>query len=319
MVRELVLNHASVAASDLETAITWFKQLAIGIASLNQLGIGKSELRMGRHLHEIECTDSATMYDVMFSLRKSGSRDEYQFLSRLSSKAPLLKSVSEDVDDKFKRCEVIGLDGRGLSSEDGAPLLYCAIADGIAVGFPSAPVWEQDQINLYFEELSPDGSELSEVTETVDNLTRLQHAEAISERYRTNMRDVSSFRELWERRSEIFPNLIFGPDVDDHLEEVNQGNLQTIVKKLTTIDRDALDWQARDSSIPNWSVHITPESNSVRNNPALIGARSFRSNTGTTEAFEWHARFGNGGRIHLRFDAQTKEVEVGYIGKHLPI
>ncbi len=318
--RELVLNHASVATSDLETATIWLQQLAIGMASLNRLGIGKSELRMGRHLHEIECTDRATMYDVMFSLRKSGARDEYQYLSRLSSKAPLLESVSGDVEDKFTRCEVTGLDARQLSPEDGAPLLYCAIADGIAIGFPSDPVWQHDQIEVYFEELSTDGDELGEVAESIDNLTRPEHADAISERHRANMRtDISSFIDLWERKHTLFPNLVFSPDIEAQLDDVNQDDLSTIVKKLSMIDRDATDWRGSDSAMPKWSGNVTRESNTVRNNPALIGARRFRSSSGPTKVFEWHARFGNSGRIHLRFDAQTKAVEIGYIGKHLPL
>ena len=42
------------------------------------------------------------------------------------------------------------------------------------------------------------------------------------------------------------------------------------------------------------------------------------SSLGTRETFEWHARFGDG-RIHLRFDPQSREVEIGYIGPHLPL
>ena len=47
-------------------------------------------------------------------------------------------------------------------------------------------------------------------------------------------------------------------------------------------------------------------------------ARRFRSQRGQRETFEWHARFGGSGRIHLRFDAVAREVEVGYIGPKLP-
>ena len=316
-VRELVLNHASVATSDLESATIWLKQLAIGMASLNRLGIGKSGLRMSRYPYEIQCTDVISLYDLMFYLRNSGARDEYQYLSRLSSKAPLLESVSADVEDKFTRCEVTGLDGRGLSPEDGAPFLYCAIADGIAVGFPSEPVWEQDQIDVYFEELSPDGDELGEAAESIDNLTRPEHADAISERHRANMRDVSNFGELWARRSEIFPNLLFGPDVKSQLERINPSTLSAITKKLSMLDGDTAKWRTADTAIPEWSCRVRPESNSVRNNPSLIEARRFRSRSGNSEIFEWHADFGYD-RIHLRFDAKRREVEVGYIGPHLP-
>ena len=99
--RELVLNHASVTASDLETATLWLKQLAISLMSLKRRGIGKSELRMAHHLFEIKCTDSATMYDALLTLRNIGARDEYLYLCRMSSKAPLLESVGEGVMDRF--------------------------------------------------------------------------------------------------------------------------------------------------------------------------------------------------------------------------
>ena len=47
--------------------------------------------------------------------------------------------------------------------------------------------------------------------------------------------------------------------------------------------------------------------------------RRFGSNKGEPQLFMHHADYGDDRRIHLRFDAQTKEVEIGYIGKHLPL
>ena len=64
---------------------------------------------------------------------------------------------------------------------------------------------------------------------------------------------------------------------------------------------------------------MTPESSTVMKNHKLREERRFRSQTGAIELFEWHARFGSGGRIHLRFDPASREVEIGYIGNHLPI
>ena len=64
---------------------------------------------------------------------------------------------------------------------------------------------------------------------------------------------------------------------------------------------------------------VTPESTRVMRDPVLREARGFRSHRGTREIFEWHARFGSGGRIHLRFDPDSREVEIGYIGPHLPL
>ena len=57
----------------------------------------------------------------------------------------------------------------------------------------------------------------------------------------------------------------------------------------------------------------------MTNGDTLREARRFRSSRGTRELFEWHARFGGNGRIHLRIDSTTREIEVGYIGHHLPL
>ena len=52
--------------------------------------------------------------------------------------------------------------------------------------------------------------------------------------------------------------------------------------------------------------------------PKLSATRMFRSHDGTLRLFEWHAKFG-GMRIHLVFDADSRTVEIGYIGPHLPL
>ena len=124
--------------------------------------------------------------------------------------------------------------------------------------------------------------------------------------------------KLWENRGIAFPNLVFGPDVQDNLTE-SANLLSTIVGKLKALDASARDWFDRGGSAPRWNTKVTSESRAVMTNPALREARRFRSHLGTREIFEWHARFGDHGRIHLRFDAESREVEIGYIGRHLPL
>ena len=187
----------------------------------------------------------------------------------------------------------------------------CAITDGIAVGFPSNG-WDRDQLTVRFNELSDDDIIL-EASETIDNLTRIAHARSICERHRDVLRQCKNFAELWENRTIAFPHLVFGPDV-----EVNAADLQTVINKLTSLDDTAAKWRDIGGAVPPWMSKVTPESGSVMNNEKLREARRFRSHHGTRELFEWHARFGSGGRIHLRFDPRTFEVEIGYIGKKLP-
>ena len=63
---------------------------------------------------------------------------------------------------------------------------------------------------------------------------------------------------------------------------------------------------------------VRPEGQTVMTTPKLREARRFASLTGRREVFEYHTSFGKGGRIHLRVDAAQRQVEIGYIGGHLP-
>ena len=119
----------------------------------------------------------------------------------------------------------------------------------------------------------------------------------------------------------MFPHLIFGQDVEDHLAELNAGWLPTLVNRLTELDETAAEWVAVGGDAPPWKCKVTPESQSVRDykRGKLLEARTFLAAGGERVLFEWHARFGSGARIHLRFDASAREIEIGYAGVHLPV
>ena len=315
--REMVLNHASIVIGDRQVAVQWLKDVTIGMSELVRAGVVASILRMSRPEYETMCVADWTLFDAYQELRHHGERDAYLFLVKLGSKVPLLDDVGIDVANRFRQCEE-----RELTSPDGEPLVLCAITDWVAVGFPSESSWDSDSVIVSFDELMPDGS-IREASERVDNLTRQTHSLPICERHRERVLDgVRDFRDsaaMWEARGEAFPHLSFGPDVERHLTVLNHGDLGTVVNKLAGLDRSAMKWRISGGPVPTWESHVTNESASVRNTPRLRDARRFRSVDGSFHLYMWHARFGNSGRIHLRFEVQTQIVEIGYIGSHLPI
>ena len=303
--REMVLNHASLNAPDRHTALCWLKDLAIGMIQLQR--IAQSSLRTRLLEHEIWILPNFSLFDAYVALKMSGAREEARFLMRMSTKSPLLNEVKSDVRDRFLGCE-----GRQIPPEDCEPLILCAIANWIAVGFPSNPVWDKDQLAVSFNKLLSDES-LQETSKTIDNLTRCEHARPIFERHRTTLIDRNP-SAVWEQRETMFPNLDFGPDV-----KPPSGILDVALGKLAELDNSVAEWRNVGGAAPRWHCEVTRESKSVRNNATLLNERRFRSRHGSRELFEWHARIGSGFRIHLRFDAETKEVEIGYIGSHLPL
>lgn len=329
--REMVLNHASLSAPDKYTALGWLKDLVVGMTELSQNRVVQSVLRASRDLYSIQCYPYESVWDAYLDLDRQGWWQESLFLMQLADKSPylndveeesLLKDVDQEIKDRFRLCEAVGCEARTLSPEDGKPLVLCAITDGIAVGFPSEPIWKRDQLDVSFNELIEDSTgEISEleVSETIDNLTQTAHAKPILERHRANLRKSSSYKELWSNRVAIFPNLLFSPGVERQLERLDHALLRTIINKLASLDGAAGEWSVKGGPSPQWRSHVTDETDSVKNNPKLRDARKFRSHNGSSELFMWHARYGNSGRIHLRFDASTYEVEIGYIGPHLPL
>ncbi len=316
--REMVLNHASLVAPNSHAAMDWIVGMAKAMQIVCDRHLAKAHLQRNKELYEIECAGNSTLYQIAVEMLKTHSKEFAVLLLSLSDKAPPWDKRHDATEDRLLRCEVTGLDGRGVSPEDGAPLLYCAIADGIAVGFPSERVWEQDHVKVYFVELSTDGEELGELSETIDNLTRLDHAVAIVERHRVNTRDVSSFAEMWERRCEIFPNLVFGSDVEGQLRRVNTGYLERIVRKLSIIDAKSGDWESERNAGPPWKGIVRNESQTVYADPSLREHRLFAANDGNRKLFMYHASSSKGGRIHLRSIPDARVVEIGYIGTHLP-
>ena len=311
--REMVLNHASVLApeSDRESIARWLGDLTGGMAALIRNQVVERSLRMARTFHDTQCLPDYSLFAASNDLRLRGFRDEFGFLMGLAAKVPLLDEVCEEDTGRFLACEE-----RTLPSPDGEPLVFCAVTDGIAVGFPSAPEWDRDRATVHFDELLPDETTERRLEE-IDQLTRAEHADPICARHRHRLRAGSDPVSLWENRAAAFPNLVFGPGVEDDLRRY--ANLfSTIIGKLDDLDESARDWNRRGGAEPPWRTRVSRESQSVMTNLALREARRFRSHHGTHELFERHARFGDHGRIHLRIDPESREVEIGYIGWHLP-
>lgn len=309
----MVLNHASVRIRDGSdhNVTTWLRDMSSGMGGLVDANVVSLTLRMFRPIYEIPCASGGSLHEGCLRLRRDGFRDEYNFLMGLSARAPLLSGVAEEVADRFRGCQEIT-----MPPSDGEPLVLCAIADWIAVGFPTAAAWESDRIQVRFLELLADGT-MPEVMEDIDHLAQPAHVEPICERHRTRFRAVRDPAKLWQDRAVAFPDLLFGSDVKAHLI-VCAAHLPTIVGKLSDLDHSAREWKVVGGPTPLWRTKVTPESRSTRTNRTLMRSRQFRSHRGRQETFEWHARFGNSGRIHLRFDAVSREVEVGYIGPKLP-
>jgi hypothetical protein len=305
--REMVFNDASLAAplANLHDVCPLLADAARGMAQLTNSRCADTVLRLARPLTEILCATDASLWDALNSLGRV-ARDEALFLMRIAQKVPLYADLPKYLAERWNALEPAEHNGEGL--------VLCALSGAIAIGLPFSERWDHDHIEVRFSELNDDET-ISEVTETVDHLARSIHAAAIIERHRESMRSELSRENFWEHRDQAFPNLSFGLDVADHLRKVEASQFGTILNRLRELDKAASEWKAVDAAAPAWPCKVTPESKSTMANREA--ERVFRGADGDDHVFEWHARFGGLGRIHLRLVAERRLVEIGYIGRKL--
>ena len=289
-----------LALIDLNAGMAWL---------IRDKWVGAS-LRLQYSFDQIRVAPDQSLLDCLLRMQKSGkTRDAAVYWMRLAQKLPLQTDLSGPVHDRF------------LRSEPAAPikcdaLVLCAHLAAIAVSLPTASLWQGNQLTVIFNELL--GDAIIEASETVSNLACCQHADELIASWQKRAYTDLTPANFWQQRAIAFPALIFGCDVPAQLANQGGNAFWTIMEKLADLNESAAEWKKTGGPAPIWKTKVTPESTQRMANAEFAASRKFRNADGHACLYEWHARFGASGRIHIRFDARTQSIEVGYIGTHLP-
>ena len=293
----MVLNHASWAAVARSDAGDSIREVAGAMISLIQ------NRTVGNYLRCLDGWWTGAYNDV----RDLGAHDELDLLLELCDRAPVLRA---NVAASLPGCGV-----KGFSKDDGEPLALCAITDGIAIGLPRG-VWDNDVVVFTLEQLAPDG-EVAETVVKIDHVACYVHAEKICERRRAALlSEISSFRDLWRQRRSLYPNLLFGMDVEKQISNLSPGHVGIVLRRLANLDRSAREWYRVRSALPQIS-NVSAESSTVIQDDYLRSQRLHRSSEGDAKLFVNHVKLRNGLRIYVEYCRQSYNIEVGYIGWHL--
>jgi len=316
--REWVLNHSSVAPTDRHDAIAWLRDLTGAMSQLYLAKIAGHSLRSFVLFSDLECSDGSAFPDPAVAFFEARLFEEGRWWRRVQTKFPADIGLHNDIKDRLKLCEATGCQPITMSQIDGAPLLLGAFIDGISISFPSAQIWRQDELIVRYDELVEDAGFI-ERYDSVDNLSEISHIAPILERHLHEIRNVRSFTELWQRRDDIFPDLLFGQDFGSYLKRINGGLLRKVVRTLGVLNGCANRWKTMQSALPPdpWSSIIRPEGENVQRDGSLSGLRSFKTSDGKSELFMLHTNITKGDRLHLRIDDKERLVEIGYVGPHL--
>jgi hypothetical protein len=312
--REMIFNEASLAPNDwgAAAATAAIVDIAQAMTLIVTEAVVARSLRLSREISEIIIYESYSLYDLLVkSVGTSSTREEARFWLSLVTKYPLHSELPEAVKDRFLGCAPAAT---AIGSHEG--LMLCAIQSGIAISLPTDVAWKSDQLSVHFGEMLPDGSVVN-VAESIDNIAGMAQAETVVARHHTVRFHQATATNFWENRNKLFPALSFGVGVEKNIAEIGENQFSTIMGCLQDLNMSAETW-SKDSPL-EWRRKVTPESASLMDNPKLRETRYFKNRHGQSQLYEWHARFGSSGRIHLYADPTDFSVEIGYIGPHLPL
>ena len=186
---------------------------------------------------------------------------------------------------------------------------------GLAVSLPTHTAWCVPEIDLHRIKLTAEGDLVTDVV-IARNASEPVHVDYHAQWLVTGP-DVESGVALWNRREELFPNLVFIPRTRPQIENLMNGDpqLRSIVHRLSGIDTAIGTWLIANAAYPSFPFNVRPESRTRQN---LV---CFNDADMVERVFSDHTDFTPGeGRIHFIVMSEPRRHGlVGHVGRKLGI
>lgn len=187
------------------------------------------------------------------------------------------------------------------------------------VSLNSRRIWDNEVIDGLLLTID-ENEEISEEIVVVSNISKEFHVTRLEGKVvDESISMLSSGQDLWERREELFPNLIFCDRVKRQLyTDPEMFHIKQVAKKLKRMQ----EYFSEDNAVyrPNkLGLGARTESDTVKNSAYLSSFRVFEKPDGTKSYFYDHISFPGrySGRIHFLPDCENKKCYIGHIGEHL--
>lgn len=191
--------------------------------------------------------------------------------------------------------------------------------ESLSVSLPSANAWNVHEVEVKTEWLNESG-ELTSQSVQIAHASNPSHIALLSgwitERLKTG---VENGDDLWNRKKELFPNLIFCDSVTKQICPLQKGfpMFRQIVKRLFELQKYCSEWL--DGSFSPELLHFKA---SIESRPTMQKygrERTFICPDGNEITFTWHGRMTPGAwRIYFDVGVGPGMMHVGYIGPKLP-
>lgn len=313
---QLFLNELSVPNEQLAHAvsISYLKQLVATVRRAQTIDAAlvlNSDIPLGNFPLGKEVT--------IASIRNNSECvEESTYLKTIKNRAPFALTASEFEDKDPDSCEYrIHHNSPIHAHKIALGLGFAHLFSGLSLSLPSHNFWKQRSIELHLTKLCDFRGFINEqvIALNADSPTAISHHENALQELLTPQ--IATGAELWERRSELFPNLVFIPRTQAQLENILAGDpmLKQAWIKLSGIDRAIGVWKVTKGPHPMFPFNVRPESRSRR---ALA---KFKDADGLTRTFSEHCDLApTEGRIHFIIETEPRtHALIGHIGRKLGI
>ncbi|MDF5721696.1 MAG: hypothetical protein PUP91_14700 [Rhizonema sp. PD37] len=308
---EMVLNELSLrtSAGDIQTARQLMSELISTLRQATTSGVNRV-LRTHSDINSIELAPSYSV--VQWRNDPNVDQEQRRFFRTLTAKAPFCTDVVEEIKNDFELSEVLH------QGELAIGLGFALVSDALAVSLPSNSRWDCSRLVL-------EVTQVDESEELIDKTVELVHASRgyhVQEHadwiYKRISIDVSDGFDLWERRAELFPSLIFCSRVSKQLESLGSGDpmLGQVRSRLSELDDFCKSWTTGSFNRDNLKSKASPESDSRLNQ--FRQKLTFKCPDGRERIFSWHVRITPGAwRLHFSVESGPGTIIIGYIGSKI--
>jgi len=309
--RDLVFNDAclDVPFATVGHAVAATSRCIKGIKNLIADDVVRRAIRLPGNAHDIKLGNQFSLFDVVVAILKQPElKDHGSLFLSLLQLTPIDVGVSDETINQMLACKI-------QDKPNWWGLLLCALSNGVAVSIDPNDAWDFNTIELSLQYFDASGSSVTK-KETIDHLSKEGHAAPIVQRHKKKLGKALKQDQFWDQKDHLFPSLLFGLDVRDHIKGLGPEPFSAAIDRLFELDASSNRWNKAREAKPKYASKVSGESRKTMQQYGEF--RIFRNSEGKNSTFELHARIADGHRIHIIEHEVRRQIEVGYIGHHLP-
>lgn len=286
-------------------------------SSIRAKEYGLTEIRLHENLQNLYQLPLLDGYRIDNWLNDAKVNSDLQDKFReIVSTTPLITSEEISEIELYERSEFHKiLDNKKLQVFGlGAAHVYGTLAASLTTNNE----WSKPSISISHYSIDHDGIESNLDVEVLhfSSLELLEsHSEKILEEQRKNL---AKSKELWNKRSELLPNILLGEDLEGNLQSIGlTKKFNQVFNCLKKLNEFAKTWTKGafelNEFVEKTGLDTSGESEMTMRKYSTL--RKFRLSTGERVQFEVHIKLGDT-RIYILPEENSHKITVGYVGKH---